>query len=104
MSLVSTLTTGVSGGYLPIPGPSTSSGITSPTSTRRDSKVVRPCSAICSATSISGGTLTSQVGKGAQLLGSLQSFEQGAFENSTNAHWTWRSTATDSSSSTTVRR
>jgi flagellar hook protein FlgE len=36
-------------------------------------------------TSLSGGTLTSQVGKGTQLLGSLQSFQQGAFENSTNA-------------------
>jgi flagellar hook protein FlgE len=36
-------------------------------------------------TSLNGGTLTSQVGKGTQLLGSLQSFAQGAFENSTSA-------------------
>lgn len=36
-------------------------------------------------TSLSGGTLTSQVGKGTQMLGSLQSFQQGAFENSTSA-------------------
>ena len=36
-------------------------------------------------TSLAGGSLTSQVGKGTQLLGSLQSFAQGAFENSTSA-------------------
>jgi flagellar hook protein FlgE len=36
-------------------------------------------------TSLGGGTLTSQVGKGTQILGSLPSFEQGAFENSTSA-------------------
>ena len=36
-------------------------------------------------TSLAGGSLTSQVGKGTQLLGSLQSFQQGAFENSTSA-------------------
>ena len=36
-------------------------------------------------TSLNGGTLTSQVGKGTQILGSLQSFAQGAFENSTSA-------------------
>ena len=36
-------------------------------------------------TSLAGGTLTSQVGKGTQLLGSLQSFQQGSFENSTSA-------------------
>ena len=36
-------------------------------------------------TSLGGGTLTSQVGRGAQLIGSLQSFAQGSFELSTNA-------------------
>jgi len=36
-------------------------------------------------TSLAGGTLTSQVGQGTQLLGSLQSFAQGAFEPGTNA-------------------
>jgi flagellar hook protein FlgE len=36
-------------------------------------------------TSLQGGTLTSQVGQGTQLLGSLQSFEQGAFEPGSNA-------------------
>ncbi len=36
-------------------------------------------------TSLGGGTLTSQVGRGAQLIGSLQSFAQGSFELSTSA-------------------
>ena len=36
-------------------------------------------------TSLGGGTLTSQVGRGTNLIGSLQSFAQGAFENSTSA-------------------
>ena len=36
-------------------------------------------------TSLGSGTLTSQVGRGTQLIGSLQSFAQGSFENSTNA-------------------
>lgn len=36
-------------------------------------------------TSLGGGSLTSQVGRGAQLIGSLQSFAQGSFETSTSA-------------------
>ena len=43
-----------------------------------------------------------QVGQGTQLLGSLQSFEQGAFENSAPTLWTSLSTARDFSSSTTA--
>lgn len=84
MSLIGTLTTGVSGVLsnsraLNIIGDNISNVNTT------GFKSSRAVFGDLFSTSLSGGTLTSQVGKGAQLLGSLQSFEQGAFENSTSA-------------------
>jgi len=84
MSLISTLTTGVSGVItnsraLNIIGDNISNVNTT------GFKSSRAVFGDLFSTSLNGGTLTSQVGKGAQLLGSLQSFEQGAFENSTSA-------------------
>ena len=84
MSLIGTLTTGVSGVVtnsraLNIIGDNISNVNTT------GFKSSRAVFGDQFSTSLIGGTLTSQVGKGTQLLGSLQSFEQGAFENSTNA-------------------
>ena len=84
MSLIGTLTTGVSGVItnsraLNIIGDNISNVNTT------GFKSSRAVFGDLFSTSLAGGTLTSQVGKGAQLLGSLQSFEQGAFENSTSS-------------------
>ncbi len=84
MSLIGTLTTGVSGVItnsraLNIIGDNISNVNTT------GFKSSRAVFGDQFSTSLAGGTLTSQVGKGTQLLGSLQSFEQGAFENSTSA-------------------
>jgi flagellar hook protein FlgE len=84
MSLIGTLTTGVSGVVtnsraLNIIGDNISNVNTT------GFKSSRAVFGDQFATSLIGGTTTSQVGKGTRLLGSLQSFQQGAFENSTSA-------------------
>jgi flagellar hook protein FlgE len=84
MSLISTLTTGVSG----VITNSRALNIIGDNISNVNTTGFKSSKAVFGdlfSTSLSGGTLTSQVGKGAQLLGSLQSFEQGAFENSTSA-------------------
>jgi len=84
MSLVSTLTTGVSG----VITNSRALNIIGDNISNVNTTGFKSSKAVFGdlfSTSINGGTLTSQVGKGAQLLGTLQSFEQGAFENSTSA-------------------
>ena len=84
MSLIGTLTTGVSGVLtnsraLNIIGDNISNVNTT------GFKSSRAVFGDQFSTSLAGGTLTSQVGQGTQLLGSLQSFAQGAFESGTNA-------------------
>ncbi len=84
MSLIGTLTTGVSG----VLSNSRALNIIGDNISNVNTTGFKSSKAVFGdlfSTSLSGGTLTSQVGKGAQLLGSLQSFEQGAFENSTSA-------------------
>ncbi len=84
MSLIGTLTTGVSG----VLTNSRALNIIGDNISNVNTTGFKSSKAVFGdlfSTSLSGGTLTSQVGKGAQLLGSLQSFEQGAFENSTSA-------------------
>ena len=84
MSLIGTLTTGVSG----VLTNSRALNIIGDNISNVNTTGFKSSKAVFGdlfSTSLAGGTLTSQVGKGAQLLGSLQSFEQGAFENSTSA-------------------
>lgn len=84
MSLIGTLTTGVSG----ILTNSRALNIIGDNISNVNTTGFKSSKAVFGdlfSTSLAGGTLTSQVGKGAQLLGTLQSFEQGAFENSTSA-------------------
>jgi flagellar hook protein FlgE len=84
MSLIGTLTTGVSG----VITNSRALNIIGDNISNVNTTGFKSSKAVFGdqfATSLGGGTLTSQVGKGTQLLGSLQSFEQGAFENSTSA-------------------
>ena len=84
MSLIGTLTTGVSG----VLTNSRALNIIGDNISNVNTTGFKSSKAVFGdlfSTSLNGGTLTSQVGKGAQLLGSLQSFEQGAFENSTSA-------------------
>ncbi len=84
MSLIGTLTTGVSG----VLSNSRALNIIGDNISNVNTTGFKSSKAVFGdlfSTSLAGGTLTSQVGKGAQLLGSLQSFEQGAFENSTSA-------------------
>ena len=84
MSLIGTLTTGVSG----VLSNSRALNIIGDNISNVNTTGFKSSKAVFGdlfSTSLSGGTLTSQVGKGAQLLGTLQSFEQGAFENSTSA-------------------
>jgi flagellar hook protein FlgE len=84
MSLIGTLTTGVSG----VLSNSRALNIIGDNISNVNTTGFKSSKAVFGdlfSTSLAGGTLTSQVGKGAQLLGSLQSFAQGAFENSTSA-------------------
>ena len=84
MSLIGTLTTGVSG----VLSNSRALNIIGDNISNVNTTGFKSSKAVFGdlfSTSLAGGTLTSQVGKGAQLLGTLQSFEQGAFENSTSA-------------------
>ena len=84
MSLIGTLTTGVSG----VLTNSRALNIIGDNISNVNTTGFKSSKAVFGdlfSTSLNGGTLTSQVGKGAQLLGSLQSFEQGSFENSTSA-------------------
>jgi flagellar hook protein FlgE len=84
MSLIGTLTTGVSG----VLTNSKALNIIGDNISNVNTTGFKSSKAVFGdlfSTSLNGGTLTSQVGKGAQLLGSLQSFEQGSFENSTSA-------------------
>ena len=84
MSLIGTLTTGVSG----VITNSRALNIIGDNISNVNTTGFKSSKAVFGdlfSTSIGGGTLTSQVGKGTQLLGSLQSFEQGAFENTTSA-------------------
>jgi flagellar hook protein FlgE len=84
MSLIGTLTTGVSG----VLTNSRALNIIGDNISNVNTTGFKSSKAVFGdlfSTSLAGGTLTSQVGKGAQLLGTLQSFEQGAFENSTSA-------------------
>ena len=84
MSLIGTLTTGVSG----VLTNSRALNIIGDNISNVNTTGFKSSKAVFGdlfSTSLAGGTLTSQVGKGAQLLGSLQSFDQGAFENSTSA-------------------
>ena len=84
MSLIGTLTTGVSG----VLSNSRALNIIGDNIANVNTTGFKSSKAVFGdqfSVSLSGGTLTSQVGKGTQLLGSLQSFQQGAFENSTSA-------------------
>lgn len=84
MSLISTLTTGVSG----VITNSRALNIIGDNISNVNTTGFKSSQAVFGdlfSTSLNGGTLTSQVGKGTQLLGSLQSFEQGAFENTSSA-------------------
>jgi len=84
MSLIGTLTTGVSG----VVTNSRALNIIGDNISNVNTTGFKSSKAVFGdqfSTSLAGGTLTSQVGKGTQLLGSLQSFQQGAFENSTSA-------------------
>jgi len=84
MSLIGTLTTGVSG----LITNSRAMNIIGDNISNINTTAFKSSRAVFGdqfSTSLIGGTLTSQVGKGTQILGSLQSFAQGAFENSTSA-------------------
>ncbi|MEE8207151.1 MAG: flagellar hook-basal body complex protein, partial [Nitrospinaceae bacterium] len=84
MSLIGTLTTGVSG----LITNSRAMNIIGDNISNVNTTAFKSSRAVFGdqfSTSLIGGTLTSQVGKGTQILGSLQSFAQGAFENSTSA-------------------
>ena len=84
MSLISTLSTGVSG----VLTNSRALNIIGDNISNVNTHGFKSSKAVFGdlfSTSLGGGTLTSQVGRGAQLIGSLQSFAQGSFENSSNA-------------------
>ncbi len=84
MSLISTLATGVSG----ILTNSKALNIIGDNISNVNTTGFKSSKAVFGdlfSTSLGGGTLTSQVGRGTQLIGSLQSFAQGSFENSTSA-------------------
>ena len=84
MSLIGTLSTGVSG----IMANSSALNIIGDNISNVNTTGFKSSRAVFGdlfSTSLQGGSLTSQVGQGTQLLGSLQSFEQGAFESGTNA-------------------